>query len=135
MSSTGGRAGTKSANTRKAPLKNFSSCQQNAHSVAEDGFHTYGDADRAPCLPMRRIRTPSVRICSSLLAANTSIMIDPDKTFSRHTTVLGNTGSGNALQSGRRSKSIVIMEMRSGRNRWRQGRMHKNQYSIWKQSL
>lgn len=37
-----------------------------------------------------------VRIGSSPLAANTSIMVDPDKIFGRHVAVLGNTGSGKS---------------------------------------
>lgn len=37
-----------------------------------------------------------VRIGSSPLAANTSIMVDPDKIFGRHLAVLGNTGSGKS---------------------------------------
>lgn len=37
-----------------------------------------------------------VRIGTSPLAANTSIMVDPDKIFGRHVAVLGNTGSGKS---------------------------------------
>ncbi|WP_316205861.1 ATP-binding protein [Bradyrhizobium sp. SZCCHNS1012] len=37
-----------------------------------------------------------VRIGSSPLAANTSIMVDPDKIFGRHVAILGNTGSGKS---------------------------------------
>ena len=37
-----------------------------------------------------------VRIGSSPLAADTSIMVDPDKIFGRHVAVLGNTGSGKS---------------------------------------
>lgn len=37
-----------------------------------------------------------VRIGSSPLAANTAIMVDPDKIFGRHVAVLGNTGSGKS---------------------------------------
>lgn len=37
-----------------------------------------------------------VRIGSSPLAADTSIMVDPDKIFGRHLAVLGNTGSGKS---------------------------------------
>lgn len=37
-----------------------------------------------------------VRIGSSPLAANTSIMVDPDNIFGRHVAVLGNTGSGKS---------------------------------------
>lgn len=37
-----------------------------------------------------------VRIGSSPLAANASVMIDPDKLFGRHLAVLGNTGSGKS---------------------------------------
>ncbi|GAB4065043.1 DUF87 domain-containing protein [Ancylobacter sonchi] len=41
-------------------------------------------------------RDRRVRIGSSPLAANTSIMVDPDKIFGRHVAVLGNTGSGKS---------------------------------------
>lgn len=41
-------------------------------------------------------RDRRVRIGSSPLAANTSIMVDPDKIFGRHLAVLGNTGSGKS---------------------------------------
>lgn len=37
-----------------------------------------------------------VRIGSSPLAANSTIMVDPDKIFGRHLAVLGNTGSGKS---------------------------------------
>lgn len=37
-----------------------------------------------------------VRIGSSPMAANASIMVDPDKLFGRHLAVLGNTGSGKS---------------------------------------
>jgi hypothetical protein len=37
-----------------------------------------------------------VRIGSSPMAANASIMVDPDKIFGRHLAVLGNTGSGKS---------------------------------------
>ncbi len=65
-------------------------------------FPSVGDQVLVPTAPQieaivgARDDDKRVRIGSSPMASNASIMVDPDKLFGRHLAVLGNTGSGKS---------------------------------------